>query len=112
MSTRRPRQLVVFPHIDVEAPIDLKNYLLVSSRAIGQHIGAKYLPHVRSLTSLYRSLESEIKAVGVIVRKRKSNRLAELSDSEKDEVRRVIDALAFAAHGRRGTFGVVRDNFE
>jgi len=112
MSVESTRQVVLLPGIGVEQVQDLKSYLLVSSDDIDEYVPRRYRRQVHALSLLYSTLDFNITNVGLIVRKSARNRFAPLADHERNEVRGVVDALAYAAHDRRGGFGPVRDNFE
>lgn len=112
MPKSSQRQITILPHIGVDREIDLQDYVLFSSKNLLDWIPKSYRRNVSALTSLFKTIDFDIDNVGLIVRKRAKNRLGTLADDELDQLSRVVDALAFSAHGRRRYRAVMRDNFE
>lgn len=110
--SKSSRQVILVPGIGVEHAFDLDKYILVPSQDIDEYVPARSRRYIRALASLYSTLDFEITNLALIVRKSPRKRFEPLSDSERDQVRCVVDALAYATHDRRGGYGPVRDNFE
>jgi hypothetical protein len=111
MADPKPRQVTILPNVGISGTIDLDKFVLISSRDIVSWIPKTYQSHVKAIASLFTTLDFDIENVGVIVRKQNWNRLAKLSADEVEQLNRMIDVLAFAAHNRRGFTSAVRDNF-
>ena len=111
MPSSDERQITVLPNLDVDEPIELRDFVLISSSEIGKWIPKTYRGNVRALASLFSTVDYDIQNVGLIVRKRTANRIGLLTEVEKERLSKVVDALSYSSHGRRRFNALMQDNF-
>lgn len=112
MSRYSERQITVLPNLAVDQAIDLREFVLISSSQIDKWVPKTYRENVRALASLFSTVDYDIQNAGLIVRKRKKNRLGLFSEVEKERLSKVVDALSYSSHGRRRFNALMQDNFQ
>lgn len=105
------RQLITLPNISVQGAIDLGNFRLVSSTNV-EDFPIKYHRHINTYANMYHTINHPVTDVGILIRTSGRSVLGPLTDSERETITRILDALIFASCYRDRQLMPSRDNYD